>query len=145
MALTPYDPFRQLANVRKDLDHFFTDLPSLFNQDHQLGSIRVDVHETESEVIATCDLPGLESKEDVHIDISQNTLNISGIINKTREMKEEHFHRQERYTGRFQRSISLPTSVSRDGVKASYRNGVLKVRMPKVENGDMKKINVEFH
>lgn len=145
MSLIPYDPFRQLENVRKNFDQFFSDFPSMFGRDPQLGSFRVDVQESPTEIIAICDLPGLESKDDVHIDISNNMLNISGMINKTEETEEEQFHRQERFMGRFQRSISLPAPVSRDGVKASYRNGVLEVRMPKVEHDDMKKIDIEFH
>lgn len=144
MALVPYDPFRQLANMRRDFDRFFTDLPFSFNNEHQLGGIRVDVHETENEIIATCDIPGLEKKEDVHINIENNMLHINGTINRTNEVKDEHMHRQERYVGRFQRAISLPSPVSHEGVVASYRNGVLEVKMPKIEKEAKQKIDVEF-
>ena len=62
MGLIPYDPFRQLSNVRRDFDRLFSNFPFEFNHDNQFGSIRVDVHETENEVIATCDIPGIEKK-----------------------------------------------------------------------------------
>lgn len=145
MALVPYDPFRQLSNMRKEFDRVFSDFPIAFDHEQGLGNIRMDVHETENEVVATCDIPGLEKKEDVNIDIENNRLSISGSINRSNEIKEENMYRKERYTGRFQRMITLPSTVSHDGVKATYRNGVLEVRMPKLEKDTKKKIDVDFH
>lgn len=145
MPLVPYDPFRQLSNMRKEFNHFFSDFPSIFGSEHNWGGIRVDVHETENEVVAMCDLPGLEKKEDVNIHIENNMLNISGSINRTNEVKDENMHRKERFSGRFHRSVPLPSPVSQEGVKATYRNGVLEVRMPKEKEGNQKTIDVEFH
>lgn len=144
MALLPYDPFRQLANIRKDFEHLFMDFPTAYGFDKSLPNIRVDVHETEQEIIATCDLPGLERKEDVDIDIQNNILTISGSMNRSLETKQENIHRQERFIGRFQRSITLPSPVSHEGVKATYRNGVLEIRMPKMMKDDKKKIDIQF-
>jgi HSP20 family protein len=147
MSLTPYEPFRQLDNMRRELNRFFTtDFPSLnigFNQN--FGTPRVDVYETENEVVATCEIPGLEKKEDVNIHIDNNVLSISGTINRVNEVKGEHMHRQERFVGRFQRSISLPSRVSSEGVKATYKNGILEIRMPKLNDDAKKRIDVEFH
>src|SRR5699024_2574361 len=109
------------------------------------GSIRADVHETPDEVIATCDIPGVENKEDVDIDIDRDVLHISGSIHRTNEVNEKNMHRKERFTGRFHRSIPLPSPVSHEGIKATYKNGVLEVKMPKAEKDDRKKIDVEFH
>lgn len=146
MSLTPYDPFRQLANMRRNFDRFFSDFPlDLGMENNNFGNIRVDVHETENEVIASCDIPGLEKKEDVNIDIENNMLSINGTINKTNEIKEESMYRKERYTGSFHRTVSLPSPVSNEGVKATYKNGVLEVRMPKKTNDNKKKIDVDFH
>lgn len=145
MTLVPYDPFRQLANMRRDFDRFFSNFPTSFDHENQLSSVRVDVHETANEVVATCDIPGLEKKEDVNIDIENNSLQISGTINRTNEIKEENMHRSERYFGRFQRSISLPSPVSHEGVSATYKNGVLEVKMPKLVKENKKKIDVQFY
>lgn len=145
MALVPYEPFRQLSNMRREFDRLFSDFPFAFENEHNLGGIRVDVHETENEVIATCDVPGLEKKEDVNIDIENNMLRISGSINRTNEIKEENMHRKERYVGSFHRSISLPSPVSDEGVNATYKNGVLQVRMPKLTQNNKRKIDVQFH
>lgn len=145
MSLVPYDPFRQLANMKREFDHFFTDFPSVFGAEHNMGGIKMDVHETESEVVATCDIPGLENKEDVDIQIENNTLSISGSMNRTNEINEENMYKKERFVGRFHRSVSLPSPVSHEGVQATYKNGILEVRMPKMMKDDKKKIDVEFH
>lgn len=145
MALIPYEPFRHLDNMRKEMDRFFTNNGFLGSHDHEFGLPRMDVHETENEVIASCDIPGLEKKEDVNIDIDGNILNINGTINRSHEMKDEQMHRRERFMGRFQRSITLPAKVSSEGIRASYKNGVLEIHMPKLKNENRKRIDVEFH
>ncbi|MEG6616118.1 Hsp20/alpha crystallin family protein [Peptococcaceae bacterium 1198_IL3148] len=141
MALVPYEPLRHLSNIRREFDRLLSDFPSAFEN----SSIRVDVHETDTEVVATCDIPGLEKKEDIDIDvIDNNLLSISASISRTSEVKEENMHRKERYVGHIQRSISLPSPVEHEGVKASYRNGVLEVRMPKMVK-DKKRIDIDFN
>lgn len=145
MSLVPYEPFRQLSSMRKEFDRFFSDFPIAYNNEQSFGGIRVDVHETANEVVATCDIPGLEKKEDVDIDIENNMLTISGSINRTNEVKEENMFRKERYVGRFQRAIALPSQVSYEGVRATYKNGVLEVRMPKLMKDNKRKIDVDFH
>ncbi|GIO29319.1 MULTISPECIES: Hsp20/alpha crystallin family protein [Paenibacillus] len=145
MPLVPYEPLRHLDQIRREMDHFFnTDLPAFRGMRQNLGNLSVDVYETDTEVVAVCDIPGLAKKEDVELDIERNMLSISGTINRTNEIKEEHMHRQERYVGRFHRMVTLPANVSSDDVKASYKNGVLEIHMKKL--GDARKrIDVEFH
>ncbi|XID92020.1 Hsp20/alpha crystallin family protein [Paenibacillaceae bacterium WGS1546] len=147
MPLIPYEPFRHLDNMRRELDRFFPEDWPLLRGDFakNLGNISIDVHETDQEVVAKCDIPGLENKEDVSIDIDNNMLTISGTLNRVSESKDERMHRQERYMGRFHRSIGLPASVSAEGVTAVYKNGVLEVRMPKLKGDAKKKIDVQFH
>ncbi|MDK2824626.1 MAG: hypothetical protein PWQ67_1973 [Clostridia bacterium] len=144
MPLVPYDPFRNLENMRRELDRFFT-LPFTTGMDTNFGVPRIDIYETENEVIASCDLPGLEKKEDVNIGIENNVLSISGKISRVKDIKEEQLHRQERFVGRFQRSITLPANVSPEGIKATYKNGVLEVRIPKAKTDTRRRIDVEFH
>jgi HSP20 family protein len=147
MALIPYEPFRQLEHIKRELDRFFTtgSPASLFGGDQFFGNPRIDVYETDTEVVATCDIPGLEKKEDVNIEIDNNILTISGSVNRVNEVKEDRFHRQERFVGRFSRSISLPARVESERVRASYRNGVLEIRIPKANPKQKKRIDVEFH
>ncbi|WP_333870421.1 Hsp20/alpha crystallin family protein [Desulforamulus putei] len=147
MSLIPYEPFRHLENIRREFDRFFShEIPAIRNNiGLGFGNPRIDIYETENEVVAACDIPGLEKKEDVNIYIDNNLLTISGAINKVNEIKEEHMHRQERFFGRFQRSVSLPAHVAAEGVKATYKNGVLEIRMPKLQVDIRKRIDIEFH
>ena len=149
MSLLPDDSFKQLPNVRKEFERMFSAFPfdlSFFdNMLGNLGGMKVDVQETATEVIATCDIPGLEQDDDILINVEQNMLSIRGSINTTTEIKEENVFRQELYTGGFQRSIFLPSPVSRDGVKATYRNGVLEVRMQKTAKNNVQNIDIDFY
>lgn len=148
MSHLPDDRFKQLANIRKDFDRLLAAFPFDMNFfDNMLGNfgnMKVDVHETATEVVAICDIPGLEKKEDIQIDVAHNVLSISGFMNKATEVTDENMFRQERYMENFHRSISLPSPVSRNGVKATYRNGVLEVRMPKTTQIIDHTIDVEF-
>lgn len=143
MALIPYESFRNLENWRREMDKFFNEIPSVFQQG--ISGLRVDVHETETEVIASCEIPGLEKKEDINIEVHDNVLSISGNISRSNEINEEQMYRKERFMGRFQRSVNLPGRVSSQGTKASYKNGILEVRMPKIQSDDTKQIDVDFH
>ncbi|NWL86784.1 MULTISPECIES: Hsp20/alpha crystallin family protein [unclassified Paenibacillus] len=146
MPLVPYEPFRHLDNIRREMDQFFThDFPSMKGMPQHFGQMNVDVYENDDEVIAACDIPGLEQKEDVTIEVDRNVLSISGSVNKTNEVKEEHMHRRERYSGRFHRLVTLPANVTPEHVKATYKNGVLEVRMRKIDGDHRKKVDVEFH
>lgn len=145
MALVPYDPFRQLENMRRELDRLFTADHWPIGFGLGLAGPSMDIYETENEIVAKCDIPGLEKKEDVQIEIDNNILTVSGTVNKAQEIKDEHFYRQERFTGRFQRSVTLPSPVSPEGVKATYKNGVLEIRMPKVPSNTRRRIDIDFH
>ena len=148
MSHLPDDPFKQLANVKKDFDRMLAAFPfdmSFFdNMFGNFSNMKIDVHETATEVVATCNIPGLEKKEDIQIHVTHNVLNISGFIKKATEVTDANMFRQEQYASHFHRSISLPSPVSRNGVKATYRNGVLEVRMPKTTQVIDHTIDVEF-
>ncbi|SHE52618.1 HSP20 family protein [Seinonella peptonophila] len=144
MSLVPYDRFRRLDQIRREFDRFFSEMPSIFNNEN-MGSIRIDLHETADEIVATCDIPGLEKKEDVSIHIDHQLLQIDGAIHRSNDIHEENLHRKERYIGRFHRSVTLPSPVSHEGVKATYRNGVLEVHMPKIKRDEQQQIDIEFH
>lgn len=140
------DPFRSLDVMRRDVERMFSNLPSLFSHiDGVFRMPRVDVHENEKEMIVTCDIPGLERKEDVDIHIDHQTLSISGQVRRQHDVRDEHMHRQERFHGRFYRTISLPSPAAHENVQASYKNGVLEIRIPKAQADDKKRIDVQFH
>ncbi|WP_246061403.1 Hsp20/alpha crystallin family protein [Paenibacillus oralis] len=105
---------------------------------------RIDVFENEHEVIVSCEIPGLDKKENLHIDVDENMLTISGTIKQANEMKQEQINRKERFVGRFQRAVSLPTRVQTEGTTATYRNGILEVRMPRLKSDTQRQIDVQL-
>ncbi|WP_240371157.1 Hsp20/alpha crystallin family protein [Anoxybacteroides rupiense] len=145
MPLVPYDPFRHLETMRRDFNRLFArDFSSLF-PDSEAMMPRVDMHETDKEYMISCDLPGLERKEDVHINVHQQTLHISGTIQRDESVKEEQMHRRERFFGRFHRSIPLPSDADAEQIRATYKNGVLNIHVPKTNNPQRKSIDIQFH
>ena len=102
----------------------------------------IDVIETDKDVIATAEMPGLE-KEDIKLDISEDRLEISAETKHEEKKEEKGYVYRERSSGSYYRAISLPSSVDPDNSKATYNNGVLEVKMPKTEIKKKKPIKIE--
>lgn len=145
MALIPYDPIRQIEALRRNVDRFFDDWPFSGRFPEGAGYGRIDLYETENELVAQCEVPGLESREDVEIAVDQQTLTVSGRLKAAEHVKEEQYHRRERFTGKFTRSVTLPVPVASEGISASYRNGILEIHMPKLKGDQRRRIDVQFH
>lgn len=143
MSLIPYGPFRNLEHWKRDLDRFFNEFPASLRLGNNVP--RMDVYETDKEVVVTCEIPGLEKKEDIDIDVNGDLLVIRGMIQRANEVEDEQMHRRERFTGRFQRSVVLPARVKNEEVTARYKNGILEIRMPKAEPTTKNRIDIEFH
>ena len=103
----------------------------------------VDVCEDESKIVVKAELPGMTEK-DIEVNILDDTLTIKGEKKKEEENKEKNYHKIERSYGAFQRSIALPAPVTQEKVKASFKNGVLEIVMPKEEEARPKQIKVEI-
>ncbi|NMP23706.1 Hsp20/alpha crystallin family protein [Sulfobacillus harzensis] len=147
MPLVPYDPF----TVTRRASDWFPSFPRLFEDDWfdnhlaNMPRVRCDVRETPNEVIVTAEIPGLEKKDDVNITVHDNHLHLSGKIEQMDDREDEHVHRMERYYGQFARTVPLPTPVDDTRAKASYRNGILEVRLPKSQKNQGRHIDVDFH
>lgn len=102
----------------------------------------VDVSETDEEVIVKADLPGVKPEE-IEINLVDNVLTIKGEKKRETEEKKENYYRVERYYGSFMRAIQLPSEVDGEKVKAQYKDGVLKVTLPKKPEAKKKLIKVE--
>ncbi|MCL6517688.1 Hsp20/alpha crystallin family protein [Alicyclobacillus sp.] len=145
MPLIPYDPlnlFRRDGNLPS-----WPGISQLLENDwFRFGTMpRVDVRETPTQVIVTAEIPGLERKEDVNIVIHDRHLHLSGEIHRTHEEKGENLHRAERYYGQFSRTVPLPAAVEEEGAKATYRNGILEITLPKSRTQVGRRIDVDFH
>lgn len=104
----------------------------------------VDVLEDENKVLVRAELPGMNEK-DIEVSILGDTLTIKGEKKKEEEKKDKHYHRVERAYGAFHRSVTLPTSVAFENVKASFKSGILEIEMPKKEEAKPKQIKVDVN
>ena len=147
MSLIRWRPTRDLLSIRDEVnrlfDNFFTGLP-----ERRRGLLEgewapsVDVAETDNEVVVTAELPGVE-QDDVDITITDDVLTLKGEKKEEKEVKEKNYHRIERSYGSFQRSVSLPAGVQADKAKATYKDGVLHITVPKTEEAKPKQIKID--
>ncbi|KEO80947.1 Hsp20/alpha crystallin family protein [Tumebacillus flagellatus] len=94
---------------------------------------RIDMYETQQEVVAVVEAPGLEKAADVKLSINPDSLTLSGsLAGRFASIKEERFYLNERFRGSFERTVSLPARVRPQGARASYKNGLLEIRILKV-------------
>jgi HSP20 family protein len=101
----------------------------------------VDIYDTGDALIFTAELPGL-TKDDVHIEVHQNTLTLRGERKPDPKVSQDHYHRMERAYGPFQRSFALPTLVDQEKVQATYHDGILELRLPKLESAKPRRIAI---
>jgi HSP20 family protein len=102
----------------------------------------VDLFEDKNDIVIKAELPGME-KENVEVKLTDHMLTIQGEKKKEEEVKEENYYRSERSYGSFVRTLELPADVHADKVKASFKNGILEVRLPKTEEAKTKEIKVK--
>jgi len=137
----------------REMDMFHNELQRLFDEFFASPAERTkmapatwiptaDLSETPEEFILRAELPGIK-QEDVDITLTDDTVSIKGERKKEEEVKGENYIRLERSYGSFYRSFKLSTPVDADKVKASYKDGVLEVRLPKTEKVKPKKIKIE--
>jgi HSP20 family protein len=101
----------------------------------------VDVFDEKDDIVVKAELPGL-SKDQIEVNLTGTTLTISGEKNKEEEIKEKDYYYCERSQGSFSRSVVLPSEVKTDQVKASMKDGVLEIRLPKTEEAKKKTVSV---
>lgn len=102
----------------------------------------IDIVETDKEIIATAEMPGLE-KEDIKINLTEDKLEISAETRHEEEKREKGYVYKERGRGSYYRAISLPSPVDPDNSRSSYNNGVLEIKMPKTEIKKKTQVKVE--
>ena len=149
--LTTWKPFREMAPVRDfdrmrhEMDRFWdTFMPTAFKRTEDSGEWlpSLDVSETKNEIVVKAEVPGMDPK-DIDISLSNGTLTIKGEKKQEREEKEEDYHLVERSYWSFMRSIMLPTAVKQNKINASYKNGVLKIVLPKSEEAKKKEVKIK--
>ncbi len=152
-AVTPWRKFMGLTALEREMDRMMEDVfgrrmrpwwrEPWFGVDRiEVTAPSVDIFEEKDDIVVKAELPGIE-KDNVEVNLTDHTLTIKGEKKKEEEVKEENYYRAERSYGSFLRVLDLPKDVHADKVKASFKNGVLEVRMPKTEEAKAKEIKVK--
>ena len=108
----------------------------------EVSAAAIDLYEEKDDIVVKAELPGME-KDNIQVNLSDHTLTIKGEKKKEEEIKEKNYYRSERAYGSFIRTVELPKDVHGDKVKASFKNGVLEVRLPKTEEAKTREIKVK--
>jgi HSP20 family protein len=145
MALVPWRPLGDLSTLRREMDRLFE---RFFGEEFPSPELpraewtpRLDMSETKDDIVVKADIPGLEPK-DLDVSLMGDTLTIKGEKKEEKEEKDEHRHVVERRYGAFSRMVRLPAPVAADKIKASFKNGVLTITLPKTEEAKQKAIPI---
>jgi len=146
MAITRWDPFRDVLTLQNRLNTLFQDYGRGAGENDYVSTSAfvppVDIYEDEHKIVLKLEVPGLR-QEDLDIQIENNTLTVKGERKFEKEEKEENFHRIERRYGSFFRSFTVPNTVNSEAVKASYDAGVLRIELEKRAEAKPKQIKVQ--
>jgi HSP20 family protein len=125
-ALTRWDPFAELAELRSRFDRLFDEVVS---GRERAWMPAIDVQRDNGNMVVRADIPGIKPEE-VKIEVEDDILTVSGEHEERKEEKGKHFVRRERRYGSFSRSMALPAGVDAESIKAETHDGVLEVTVP---------------
>jgi HSP20 family protein len=142
MAIVRWEPARELSTLQGEMNRLFN---AFFEGPENGGARRwtpaMDLVESEGDLVLKADLPGL-SEDDVKIEVADGILTVSGERKTEHTEQKKGYYRMERSFGSFSRSLSLPDGVDADKIDASFKDGVLEVRIPKPEERQPKRISI---
>ena len=142
MTLVRKAPWQDLEALQHRLNDIFGETPFSTNQETGQWAPAVDIRETEDALQMQVELPGI-AKEDVKLEVKDGVLTVSGERRYEKDVKEENVHRIERAYGHFTRSFSLPRNVNAETVEATMKDGVLHVKLPKLDSAKPKAIAIQ--
>jgi HSP20 family protein len=140
-----WDPFRGMGEMQNEINRLFENFggrPAMAGGE-RTWLPTVDVHETKDDIVLSFDIPGV-SEKDVQLTITGDLLTLKGERRFDRESNENTYHRVERLYGKFERSVQLPMTVQTDKVKATYRDGVLEVKLAKADEVKPRQIKIDL-
>ena len=144
MNLVRWNPFQDIPVLRNQMNRLFDNALSGWPGESNGTSNwlpAIDIHETDEELVVLADVPGFDPKK-IDVRVENNVLTIHGERQLDQELKEENFHRIERSYGVFARSFTLSRPVDSEKIRASYKDGVLRIAMPKAESAKPKRIQI---
>ena len=145
MSTIKYNPFNELRSLQGEMNRIFnSNFPTRFGDEDMASggwSPSVDIYESEGEIVLEAELPGMK-REDFELSIENNVITLKGERSFEKKKEGDNYHRVERAYGSFTRSFSLPRSVSAENTTADFKNGILRVSLPKEEEAKARKIEI---
>ena len=146
MDLVKWNPWREMETFSDHVNRLFDGsfFPSVWvNEESGLRNWRpvVDVYDNGKKIVIKAELPGVD-KKDIRVDLKDGILTLTGERSYEKDVNEENYHRKERAFGKFYRSFALHEGLDPDKIDADYKDGVLKVEIPKPKEKRPKKIAV---
>src|SRR5512136_2380926 len=145
MAVVKWDPFRDLVSIQDRMNRLFEQTLSRSRGEEGVSATTwtpaVDIYETADTIVMKAELPGV-AREDIQIQINENTLSLKGERRFAKDVQEESYLRIERAYGNFHRSFTLPGTVQQEKIRALFRDGVLELTLPKAEESKPKRISI---
>ncbi|MGR3319020.1 MAG: Hsp20/alpha crystallin family protein [Candidatus Anammoxibacter sp.] len=140
------DPFDSFEHFGNEISDFFKPVSRLTGREVGLferdWNPSIDVYDSDNEVLVKADIPGLK-KDEIDVSIHEDLLTIKGEKKMENKVSEDNYYKSERFYGSFNRTIQLPSEVEHDKVKATYKDGVLELRLPKKEEAKTKHIAID--
>ena len=147
-GIVRWDPFRDMVTLRDRMDRLFEDSLTRARdrgeEDFGTGAWApaVDIYETSDSLVIKAEIPGID-KKDVSIEVKDNTLRLKGTRKQEKDVKEENYHRMECCYGSFQRTFTLPATVDQEKISATFKNGMLEVKLPKKEEKKPRQVEIK--
>jgi HSP20 family protein len=147
MAIARWTPMGHLQSFQDEMNRMFNQFfrGGASEEDswgHSTWTPPIDIYETDDALVFQADLPGM-AKDEVSIEVHNNTLILRGERKHDAAVTEDNYHRVERAYCPFQRSFVLPTMVDQEKVQASYHEGMLELRLPKLESAKPRRIAIQ--
>jgi HSP20 family protein len=140
-TLVRWDPFREAAAVHNELSRLMNGLFEGNGGSTQTWVPTLDAWQTDDELVYAFDLPGVP-QDKISIEVEDGTLTVSAEREQSKDVSQESYHRFERRFGSFARTVGLPQGTTEDAIKATYKDGVLEIHVPKPEQVKPKKIEI---
>jgi HSP20 family protein len=140
-TLVRWEPFRELASLQSEMGRLMNGLYEGSSRATQNWVPALDVWENESEIVYAFDLPGIP-EEKISVEVADDTLTVSAERERVAEESGDRFFRFERRFGSFSRAVGLPQGVDESKISASYKDGVLELKVPKPEEQKPRKIQL---
>ncbi len=146
MNLVKWNPLREMEAFQNRFGNFFHEpfLPmSRLNDEAGIGRWEpaVDIYDDKDKIVIKAELPGMD-KKDIKVDLKDHVLTLKGERSYENEVKEDNYYHKERVFGKFQRAFRLSVNLDPEKINADFKDGVLKVEIPKPEEEKPKKITV---